>query len=61
MFITNDSELNSFLSVFQKRARFCEEIKILVGYFYFSGIKELLNLLREYPDLKLKILTHITH
>ncbi len=34
----------------------CEELKILVGFFYFSGLKELYEGLKNNPNIKLKVL-----
>jgi superfamily II DNA or RNA helicase len=54
-FITNSGQMNlrARLSTLIKE---CEELKILVGFFYFSGIVELIDSLKENPELTLKIL-----
>lgn len=54
-FITNsgNASLKSRLSILIKES---QELKFLVGFFYFSGIAELIESLRENPDLSLKIL-----
>lgn len=55
-FITNNKthktlkgRLNTIISI-------SDELKFLVGFFYFSGWKELFNSLKEKPELKLKLL-----
>ncbi len=54
-FITNSGQksLRTRLSTLIKES---EELKILVGFFYFSGIAELIDSLKKNPDLILKIL-----
>lgn len=56
MFITNDAHFNSLQTVIKEKSKFCREIKILVGYFYFLGPTELLAAITENSDLKIKIL-----
>lgn len=54
-FITNDEakELKRRLIELIKKS---DELKFLVGFFYFSGIRELYKGLKENPDQKIKIL-----
>ena len=54
-FITNSGQksLRTRLSTLIKES---EELKILVGFFYFYGIAELIDSLKKNPDLILKIL-----
>lgn len=54
-FITNNdsSDLKSRLVELIKKS---EELKFLVGFFYFSGIRELYEGLKDNPDTKVKIL-----
>ncbi len=57
MFITNEKEnVNTLLSYLERKLPYCNELKILVGYFYFGGIAELLNAIKNNPDLKIKVL-----
>lgn len=55
MFITN-SGANKLEKRLNELIGFSEELKFLVGFFYFSGIKELLPALKENPFVTLKIL-----
>ena len=54
-FITNtgSAQLKTRLSILIKES---QELKFLVGFFYFSGISELIESLKANPDLTLKIL-----
>ena len=54
-FITNtqQKQLKTRLATLIKES---EELKILVGFFYFSGITELIDSLKANPDMNLKIL-----
>lgn len=54
-FITNNDakDLKSrLIELIQKS----DELKFLVGFFYFSGIRELYSGLKEKPDQKIKVL-----
>jgi len=54
-FITNSNEANlkkRLLELIQKS----DELKFLVGFFYFSGIRELYKGLKEKPNQKIKVL-----
>jgi len=55
MFITN-SGANKLEKRLNELIGFSEELKFLVGFFYFSGIKELLPALKENSSVTLKIL-----
>lgn len=54
-FITNtgNASLKSRLSILIKES---QELKFLIGFFYFSGLSELIESLQANPELKLKIL-----
>ncbi len=54
-FITNtgNASLKTRLSILIKES---QELKFLIGFFYFSGISELIDSLKASPDLTLKIL-----
>jgi len=54
-FITNSKEgdLRKRLIELIQRS---DELKFLVGFFYFSGIRELYKGLKEKPDQKIKVL-----
>lgn len=54
-FITNDQSKN-LLKRLQQLIKQSEELKFLVGFFYFSGIKELYQSLLDNNDITLKIL-----
>ena len=45
-----------FKARLQDLLRNANEMKCLVGFFYFSGIKTLYDAIKSNPDLKLKIL-----
>ena len=47
--ITNNGD-NNLKSRLQELLRISEEVKILVGYLYFSGIKELNEILKKLYD-----------
>lgn len=54
-FITNNSETNlrkRLIELIKKS----DELKFLVGFFYFSGIRELYEGLKEKPDITIKVL-----
>ncbi|MCF7859619.1 MAG: helicase [Candidatus Cloacimonetes bacterium] len=55
-FITNAEKGKTLEGRIKSLIRFSEEIKILVGFFYFSGWQELSESLRKDPKIKLKIL-----
>lgn len=54
-FITNHNTANLKKRLIEL-IRKSDELKFLVGFFYFSGIRELYEGLKEKPDVKLKIL-----
>lgn len=54
-FITNNEETN-LRKRLTELIKHSEELKFLVGFFYFSGIRELYNSLRANPNFKLKVL-----
>jgi len=54
-FITNDGSKNLKKRITELIKK-SEELKFLVGFFYFSGIKELYEGLKENPDQKIKVL-----
>ncbi|MCX7728969.1 MAG: helicase-related protein [Bacteroidia bacterium] len=56
MFITNDKDYTTLSDTIKQRIKYCHEIKILVGYFYFGGMEEILNEIQSNEHLKLKIL-----
>lgn len=37
-----------------------DELKFLVGFFYFSGIRELYQGLKDNPDVKIKVIFYKT-
>ncbi|HRR98240.1 MAG TPA: helicase-related protein [Candidatus Syntrophosphaera sp.] len=55
-FITNSKESKTLSARIRELIRASEELKFLVGFFYFSGISELIDSLKENPDCILKIL-----
>ena len=55
MFITNENEGQSLLAYINEKIPYCKELKILVGYFYFSGLQTIIDAVKE-QKLKLKIL-----
>jgi len=54
-FITNNSTIDLKQRITQLIQN-SEELKFLVGFFYFSGIRELYYSLKENPSIKLKVL-----
>jgi HKD family nuclease len=54
-FITNDkkSDLKKRLIELISKS---DELKFLVGFFYFSGIRELYSALKKNPEVSIKIL-----
>ncbi len=54
-FITNASE-HTLKDRIRTLIRHSEELKFLVGFFYFSGWQELYAALRDRPDIRIKIL-----
>jgi hypothetical protein len=54
-FITNDSDkkLKDRIAELIGHSR---ELKFLVGFFYFSGIRELYDSLKNHPDIRLDVL-----
>ncbi|MDP8211217.1 MAG: helicase-related protein, partial [Candidatus Stygibacter australis] len=55
-FITNKKGSKTLEGRIKQLIKFSEEIKILVGFFYFSGWQELSESLRKEPSIKLKVL-----
>jgi len=55
-FISNDSEHTSLANRISKVIAYSNEIRCLVGYFYFSGWKELFKSLQAKPDTCVKVL-----
>jgi len=54
-FITNTGSKNlkrRLIELIQKS----DELKFLVGFFYFSGIRELYDGLKDNPDVNIKVL-----
>lgn len=56
MFITNNSQESSLYSELLKKIPYTGELKILVGYFYFSGLKDFLREIFKNEQLRLQIL-----
>lgn len=56
MFLTNDKGTDSISSRLEQCIKFSSELRILVGFFYFSGWQELYSHLVENEDITLKIL-----
>lgn len=56
MFITNDKNNISLSETLLKSIPYCQEIKILVGFFYFSGFYGLLDEIIKNQNLKIKVL-----
>jgi HKD family nuclease len=54
-FITND-KTNNLRDRIAELINFSQELKFLVGFFYFSGANELYDSLVKNPDIELKIL-----
>ena len=54
-FITNSGAKNLKKRLIELIGK-SEELKFLVGFFYFSGIKELYDGLKDNPDVKIKVL-----
>jgi len=54
-FITNDSD-KKLKDRIAELIGHSKELKFLVGFFYFSGIRELYNSLKESPNLQLNVL-----
>lgn len=54
-FITN-SGVENLKQRINQLIKFSEELKFLVGFFYFSGLTELYHSLKQNPNLKIKIL-----
>ncbi len=55
-FITNNKDQKTLKGRIKKLITGSEELKFLVGFFYFSGWKELYQSLKEKPDIQLKLL-----
>ncbi len=57
-FITNDAKkvLKDRIS---KLIGFSQELKFLVGFFYFSGIRELYDAIRNNPDVVTRVLVGV--
>lgn len=56
MFITNEPNGTTLENEILQKIKYCSEIKILVGYFYFSGIQSILEEIKNKKDLQVKIL-----
>jgi len=56
MLITNTSEENNLLARLKNLVSGSEEMRVLVGFFYFWGIRALHEGLMENEDFRLKIL-----
>jgi len=54
-FITNDSD-KKLKDRIAELIGHSKELKFLVGFFYFSGIRELYDSLKESPNLQLNVL-----
>jgi len=54
-FITNDSDKKLKDRIAELIGR-SKELKFLVGFFYFSGIRELYNSLQNNPNIQLDVL-----
>ena len=54
-FITN-SQTKQLKKRFTELIQKCNEIKMLVGFFYFSGLRELYEGLKNNPDIEIKVL-----
>jgi len=55
-FITNNTHQLSLKERLNTLIGVCDELKFLVGFFYFSGWKEVYESLQTQPDVKLKLL-----
>lgn len=55
-FITNNKEHRTLKGRIKKLIAGSEELKFLVGFFYFSGWNELYQRLKDYPEVSVKIL-----
>ncbi len=55
-FITNNNDTKDLKNRLIELIRVSKELKFLVGFFYFSGIKEIYQGLKDNPDVILKIL-----
>lgn len=55
-FITNNKQHKTLKNRLSTLISISDELKFLVGFFYFSGWKELFSSLKEKPELKLKLL-----
>ena len=54
-FITNDSDKKLKGRIVELIGH-SKELKFLVGFFYFSGIRELYDSLKNHPDIRLDVL-----
>jgi len=55
-FITNNKETDNLKKRLSQLISKSDELKFLVGFFYFSGLKELYESLKENSNVVLKIL-----
>jgi hypothetical protein len=55
-FITNNKQHKTLKNRLSTLIYISDELKFLVGFFYFSGWRELFTSLKERPELKLKLL-----
>ena len=55
-FITNNKQHKTLKNRLSTLISVSDELKFLVGFFYFSGWKELFSSLKDKPELKLKLL-----
>lgn len=55
-FITNNKQHKTLKNRLSTLISISDELKFLVGFFYFSGWRELFTSLKERPELKLKLL-----
>ena len=56
VFITNATQSLTLKDRIQELLRHTKELKIIVGFFYFSGLKEFYEAIKDNPDIKIKIL-----
>lgn len=56
MFITNQGEGESLQKRLSELMQYSSQLDILVGFFYFSGVKVMTDALRENKDIRLRVL-----
>lgn len=56
MFITNTSAETSLHRELQKKLPYTAELKILVGYFYFTGQEEIIREIFKNKELRIQLL-----